>query len=238
MKKLFAAALIELALAQPAFAASPLSKIVTPDLLGVTIKFAEHQIGVPARKEKVDGLGILHHYYERQGCSIFVGTKDDKVVSVGANIPKKGGKCDIDVSNIVNKPGTMASKTVFKDYAWRGILHFTNDQIPSCNACGEGTFNAMIDGYSALGSVDIRLEGFEDDKWEAFADYMLKNGMDYDERDKLPMTGYDCPLREYDAIGYEYLKNTRVIAIEFGRYGSLQPQCSGAAVHDLILRND
>jgi hypothetical protein len=228
--------LLGFCLNSPAVAAVSLSKIVTPALLGVTLKYAEYESGVPAMREKTDALGTQHNYYERSGCTIFLGIRDNKVVSVGAYVARDH-KCDVNVSSIVNKPGTMASSTVFRNYAWRGKLHFTSTQIPACNGCWEGQFNAMMDGYGALGNVDIRLIGQDSKAWDAYDEYLYSHGMDGDARRKLPMTGDNCPLRRYDEVGYRLLQNTPVIGIEFGRFGSLQPQCSGEAVVELNLRD-
>lgn len=218
------------------YAEAPLSKIVTPAFLGVTLKYAEYEIGVPAMREKKDALGLQHNTYVRDDCYITLGVKNNKVVSVGANV-SKGGKCDVEVGDIVRRPGAMASRTYFRDYAWRGQLHFTSTQIPSCNACGEGSFNAMIDGVGMLGNVDIKLTAEEWSGFSKWNDYLYEHGMDGDARMKLPMTGDNCPLRKFDALGYQLMQNTRVTGIEFGRYGSLQPQCSGEAVVPLELRN-
>ena len=222
----------------PAYAEAPLSKIVTPALLGTTLKYAEYQIGVPAKYELTDGVGIRRNLYERDDCTIFLGVQENKVVSVGAQPiePWKGGKCDIDVSNIVQRRAKVFD-TTFRDYAWRGALHFTSPQIPACNACREGSFNAMIDGVGALNNIDIRLIARENDGYNKWNSHLYDRGIDGDVRRHMPMTGENCPLRRLDALGYELMQNTPVVGIEYGRNRSLQPQCNGKAVTDLELRN-
>lgn len=221
-----------------AYAEAPLSKIVTPALLGTTLKYAEYQIGVPAMHGLKDGVGIRRNLYERDNCTIFLGLKDNKVVSVGAQPvdPWKGGKCDIDVSEIVKRPAKVFD-TTFRDYAWRGTLHFTSPQIPSCNSCNEGGFNAMIDGVGVLNNIDIRLIARENDGFSKWNNYLYDHGIDGDVRMHMPMTGDNCPLRRFDRLGFQLLQNTPVIGIEYGRYRSLQPQCNGEAVTNLELRN-
>ena len=222
----------------PAYAEAPLSEIVTPAILGTTLKYAEYQIGVPAKHELTDGVGVRRNLYERDNCTIFLGVKDNKVVSVGAQPVdlRQGGKCDIDVSNIVNRPAKVF-ETTFQDYVWRGTLHFTSPQIPSCNACNEGRFNAMIDGVGALDNIDIRLIARENDGFSKWNNYLYEHGIDGDVRMHMPMTGDNCPLRPFDTLGYQLMQNTPVIGIEYGRYRSLQPQCNGQAVTNLERRN-
>lgn len=229
--------LIAYATSTPILANTSLNKIVTPKLLGTNLRYAEHLIGSPPMRDGVDGVGVKRYFYNLNGCSVFIGSKDDKVVSVGAYISEKND-CDIDVSEIVNKQNTMASTTILSDYAHRGDLHFTNTNIPSCNACREGEFNAIIDGVGALNYTDIRLISKETNQWDKFNQYLYSSGMDGDARMALPMDGNSCPLRKYDGIGYKLLSNSKVIGIEFGRFGSLQPQCNGEAVHELNLRHD
>jgi hypothetical protein len=43
-----------------------------------------------------------------------------------------------------------------------GPLHFTDRQLPACNAWGEGTFSAAVDGVAALGNLVDQLTGWID----------------------------------------------------------------------------
>lgn len=219
-------------------AAAPINKIVNPGFLGVTVKYAEFMIGSPAMREKIDDLGFQRNTYERGDCYIDVGIKNDKVVSVGMYFePKKG--CDVDVSNIVNRQGvSMDSMTRFKDYAWRGELHFTSPQFPSCNACGEGPFYATIDGTGAMGYLSVQLTGDaygSGSQYDAWMSLLERNGV---EGHSLPLTAENCPLRRFDAQAFNLLKNTRVTGIAFSSSlnRALQPECSGKTVWSLNLR--
>ena len=224
---------------QIALAAAPLNKIVNPGFLGVTVKYAELLIGSPAMREKMDDLGFQRNVYERDGCYIDVGVKNDKVISVGMYFqPEKG--CDVDVSEIVSRPGVKGSNTRFKDYAGRGDLHFTDPQLPSCNACGEGSFNATIDGVSALGMLSVQLTGDTygpGNNRDAWRDLLRKNGIDGTRENALPSTAEDCPLRRFGKQAFSLVKDARVTGIAYSRtHRALQPECSGKTVWPLIMR--
>ena len=224
-----------------AYAEAQLSKVVSPSLIGVTLKYAEALIGTPAMNEMTDQFGTQRNDYMLGNCPIGLGVKDGKVVSVSASIDPAAG-CDFDVSGIVQKSspsGIMASTTIFKDYAWRGQLHFTDPQLPSCNACGEGTFNAAVDGVGALGNLDVQLTGWTDSQgYEEWRDLLREAGIGNIPENTFPMTRANCPLVPLDAQAFELLKNTKVRGIAFGRdrVSAIQPLCSGAAVHELNLR--
>ena len=91
-------------------------------------------------------------------------------------------------------------------------------------ACGEGFPQALIDGYSASGSFDVGLGGWDSlskaDRWLGAI-----RASDIDE-DALPFSGHNCPLRRFDALGYMTMADTPVESIEFGRTGAVQPACS------------
>lgn len=239
----FLIVLFGFSISNKALASTSLDEIVTPDMLGVTVKYAEHKIGVPAMREKIDELGFQRNSYELNGCYISIGIKNSEVVSIGMYFqPEKG--CDVDVSSVMHRSSGVirGSSTTFKDYAWRGQLHFTDPQIPSCNACGEGTFYAMIDGYGALGYLSVKLSADTygpGNNHRAWRD-MLGQNLGYEEFDNLPLTAKNCQLRNFDGQAFELLKDTKVTGIEYSRstlYPSpLQPQCSGKTVHSLILR--
>lgn len=224
-----------------AHAEAQLSKIVSPSLIGVTLKYAEALIGIPAMTEITDQFGTQRNVYMLGKCPIKLGVKAGKVVSVSASIDSTVG-CDFDVSGIVQKSSsseTMASTTTFKDYAWRGQLHFTDPQLPSCNACDEGTFNAAVDGIGALGNLDVQLTGWTDSQgYEEWRDLLRKAGIGDIPENSFPMTRATCPLVPFDAQAFELLKNTKVRGIAFGRdrVSAIQPLCSGAAVHELNRR--
>ncbi|RRU02341.1 hypothetical protein [Stenotrophomonas sp. 278] len=222
-----------------------LDEVVNPSMLGKTLKYAEFKIGSPAMREFTDDLGIRRNFYEVNGCTVAVSVSNSNVVSVGMSLePTKG--CDLDVNGIAEgaKPGSkatiLASKTTFKDYAWRGPLHFTDPQLPSCNACLEGGFNANIDGVGALGMVSVQLEGATytpDSRYQDWRSLLRNNGIDGTDSDALPITSSTCPLRRFDHQAYQLLKNTKVIGISFSRTSEvLQPQCSGKTVWPLIHR--
>lgn len=241
MKKLVTATFILVAAfgfsyAQEASAAAPLIKIVNPSFLGVTVKYAEFMIGSPAMREKIDDLGFQRNTYELGDCYINVGIKNDKVVSVGMYFqPDKG--CDVDVSDIVNRPSVRGSMTRFKDYERWGDLHITDPQLPSCNACGEGSFYATIDGVGAMGYLSVQLTGDSygsGSQHDAWRNLLRINGV---EGDSLPLAADNCPLRRFDAQAFSLLKNTPVTGIAFSRtHRALQPECSGKTVWSLILR--
>ena len=224
---------------QVAAAAAPLDKIVNPSFLGVTVKYAEFMIGVPAMREKIDDLGFQRNLYERDGCYIQLGVKSGQVVSVGMYFNPKNG-CDLDLSDTTNRPGARGSQTTFKDYAWRGPLHFTDPQLPSCNACGEGSFNATVDGVGVMGNVSVQLSADTygpGNKHGAWRDLLRANGIDGTREDSLPLTAENCPLRRFDAQAFNLLKDTRVTGIAFSRTrGALQPACSGTTVWSLNRR--
>lgn len=233
------AALFSFGHLQVASAAAPLNEIVNPSLLGVTVKYAESIIGSPAMYEKVDDLGFQRNLYKRNDCYIRLGIKNKTVVSVGMYFqPEKG--CDVDVSEIVNKAGVRGSMTRFKDYARRGPLYFTSPQLPVCNACGEGSFNATIEGVGMLGNLSVQLSGDTygpGNNYEAWRDLLRSNGIDGSREDALPLTAKNCPLRRFDEQAFSLLKDTRVTGIEFSRTpGALQPECSGKTVWSLIMR--
>lgn len=223
--------LFSLANVPAAFAAAPLNEIVNPKFLGVSLKYAESKIGSPAKYEHTDALGFKRNTYELQKCQIEVGVKDNKVVSVGMYFdPKKG--CDVDVSEIVNKPGSKGSKTRFKDYSWRGELHFTSPQMPPCNACGEGPFYATIDGVGAMGMLTVQLQGdyiAPGSKYDEWTQVIRDSGID---TWKLSQSAQNCELRRFDKQGYALLKDTPVTGIAFSyTHRALQPECSGESVH-------
>lgn len=224
---------------QVAHSAESLNKIVNPSLLGTTVKYAEFLIGAPAMLERMDDVGIQRNSYERKGCYISLGVDNGKVISVGMFFDTAKG-CDLDVSETVNRRGAKGSKTTFKDYAWRGPLHFTDPQLPSCNACGEGSFNALIDGVGVMSNLSIQLSadtygpGNNHDAWRSL---LRKNGIDGSPSKALPLTAENCPLRKFDAQAYEILKNTPVTGIAYSRTPeALQPTCSGETVWSLIRR--
>lgn len=134
----------------------------------------------------------------------------------------------------------MASKTTFRDYAWRGPLHFTDPQLPSCNACGEGSFHAIIDGVGALSMLSVQLEGATytpDSRYDDWRSLLRSNGVDGSDDEALPVTSSNCPLRRFDREAYELLKGTKVTGIAFSRTPEvLQPQCNGKTVWSLIRR--
>ncbi|MEG0007947.1 MAG: hypothetical protein RR721_07995 [Aeromonas sp.] len=234
---------ISLSLSSKALASISLDEIVTPNMLGVTLKYAEHKIGIPAMKEKIDELGFQRNIYELNGCPIDMGVKNGEVVSIGMSFQPNNG-CDVDVSGVMYKPSGVVkgSSTTFKDYAWRGQLHFTDPQMPTCNACWEGLFYATIDGFSALGNISLKLTAYggPESSHRAWKDMLEKNGLSYEEFEKLPLTAQDCPLRHFDEQAFGLLKDTKVTGIEYGRSNMepqpLQPQCSGKTVHSLMLR--
>jgi len=244
--------LVRIAIAAPPFlvgfnakAATSLDEIVNPGMLGKTLKYAEFKIGSPAMREVTDQLGIQRNFYELNGCTVSVGVSNNKVASVGLTLdPSKG--CDLDVSGVAEtpQPGSkakmLASATTFKNYAWRGPLHFTDPQLPSCNACGEGSFNATIDGVGALNMLSVQLEGHSyapGSRYDGWRDLLRANGIDGTQEDILPLTGENCPLRRFDAQAYQLLKDTRVTGIAFSQTREvLQPQCNGKTVWPLTLR--
>lgn len=242
----FLIATIGFSISNKTFASTSLDEIVTPDMLGVTLKYAEHKIGVPAMKEKVDDLGFQRNIYEFNGCYIGIGIKNGEVVSIGMSFqPEKG--CDVDVSGVMyQRSGVIkGSSTTFKDYAWRGQLHFTDPQIPTCNSCWEGLFYATIDGVGALGNISVQLTADAygpESNHRAWKDMLNKNGLSYEEFENLPLAAENCPLRRFDDQAFGLLKDTKVTGIEYGRSNmeprSLQPQCSGKTVHSLMLRGN
>lgn len=215
-------------------AGGALGEIVTPEVLGTNLKYVESLIGRPAMRTMTDALGIERNFYKRGDCYIQVGAKDARVVSVGAdNLGSEG--CDVDVGSLLTGRGhIMASQTKYADYSVRGPLHFTDGQIPGCNACGEGMPYALIDGYSAIGNFDVQLSGDGDyntgSKWR---DIIRDSGVD---DTKLPLTKENCPLRAFDAQGFELMKGLKVTGIAFGVPNALQPVCSGEVIHDQIMR--
>lgn len=213
-----------------------MDQIVTPENLGANLKYVEALIGGPAMRTMKDDLGIERNFYKRGECYIQVNVKEARVVSVGAsNLDAEG--CDVDVGFLLSQGShVMASKTKYADYVVRGPLHFTDGQVPSCNACGEGLSPyALIDGYSAIGNFDVRLSGDGDmDAGEKWRDLIRNSGvLDHN----LPQTKENCPLRAFDAQGFEFLKHTKVTGIVFGIPGNVQPVCSGEAIWDEIRRS-
>jgi hypothetical protein len=201
-------------------------QIVSPGSLGANLAYVENQIGQPAKFTRVDGLGITRNLYEVSGCVVNVGVLEGKVVSIGMML--KPNVCDLDVSEILGvRSPILASATTYRDWSSRGQLHFTDDQIPSCNACGEGFPNAIIDGYSAGGLFDIMLSGWGDfSKASQWKDAIWNSGIDLD---KLPTTK-ECPLRQFDGLAYSLMADTPVEGVEFGRIGAVQPVCSARPV--------
>jgi hypothetical protein len=226
------------------FAATPLSDVVTPGLLGKTLKYAEFKIGSPAMREVTDDLGIQRSTYELNGCIVSLGAQNNNVVSVGMLLnPAKG--CDLDVNGIAQTPPgskskILASNTTFGDYAWRGPLHFTDPQVPLCNACGEGSFNATIDGIGVFGMLSIQLEGAtytRDSNYDEWRSILRSGGIDMTDDNALPVTSENCPLRRFDQQAFPLLKGTKVTGIAFSRTREvLQPQCNGKTVWPLIRR--
>jgi hypothetical protein len=236
---IFLAAVLTIGCSPWAAASTPLDKIVNPSFIGVTVKYAEFAIGVPAMRERTDDLGFQRNTYERDGCYIQLGIKSGQVVSVGMYFNPKIG-CDINAAEATKRPGVRGSQTKFKDYAWRGPLHFTDPQLPSCNACGEGTFNATVDGVGVLNNVSVQLSGdtyAPGNKYDAWRDLLRANGIDGRSEDALPLTAENCPLRRFDAQAFNLLKDVRVTGIAFSRTPeALQPACSGKTVWSLIRR--
>jgi hypothetical protein len=222
-----------------ATAAAPLDKIVHPGFLGVTVKYAEFMISVPAMREKIDDLGFQRNTYERDDFYIQLGVKSGQVVSVGLYFNPKNG-CDLDVSDTIKTSGARGSQTTFENYAWRGTLHFTDPQLPVYNACGEGTFNATVDGIGALDYVSVQLSADTygpGSRWDAWRDLLRANGIDGTRKDLLSKTVENCPLRRFDAQAFNLLKDTRVTGIAFSRAReALQPACSGTTVWSLNMR--
>ncbi|WP_411833525.1 hypothetical protein [Pseudoxanthomonas mexicana] len=200
-----------------------ISKIATPEILGTTVKYAEHLIGSPAMREGADLSGNKINTYRMEKCVIELGIDGSNVVSVRLHLING---CDVDVSDIVNKPNTKATETTFKDYAYRGDLHFTDPQLPSCNACGEGPVYALIDGVGATGNYDIQLGAFGviHDEYQVWRDLLRSAGVD---GDTLPTTAEGCPLRKYDEQAFSLMKDFKVESIAFGQRGYLQPACRG-----------
>jgi len=238
-------ALTALLLGFNAHANPSLNEIVNPAMLGKTLKYAEFKIGSPAMREVTDDLGIQRNFYEVNGCTVVISVSKNNVVSVGMSLePSKG--CDLDVNGIAegsahrSKAKILASKTTFRDYAWRGPLHFTDPQLPSCNACGEGSFHATIDGVGALSMLSVQLEGATytaDSRYDEWRSLLRNSGVDGSDDDALPVTSSNCPLRRFDQEAQELLKGTKVTGIAFSRTPEiLQPQCSGKTVWPLIHR--
>ena len=237
MKRQALAALFSLVALGPALlgtaqAGRPVGEVVSPRLLGRTLKYAEFLIESPAMRERTDALGVQRNTYRLGKCIVELGINDLTVVAVGTYVGYEG--CDLNVSEWVQRKGAKASKTRLKDYAHWGPLHFTDAQLPSCNACGEGGVSALIDGTSVMGNYEIQLvadgEAQARSEWR---DLLAKAGVD---GDSLPLTGMGCPLRQFDAQAFNLMKDYLVSSIAFGKRGALQPACSGKAVHSLILR--
>ncbi|MFM5231315.1 hypothetical protein ACET9H_18965 [Aeromonas media] len=241
----FLVTMTSFSISSKAIASSSLDEIVTPNMIGVTLKYAEYKIGVPAMKEKIDDLGFQRNSYELNGCYIYMGIKNGEVVSIGMSFQPEIG-CDVNVSGVMYQPSGFikGSSTTFKDYAWRGQLHFTDPQIPTCNACWEGMFYATIDGSSASNYISLKLTAYggPESNHRAWKDMLENNGLNYEELDRLPLAAENCPLRRFDVQAFGLLKDTKVTGIEYGRSNvdpqPLQPQCSGKTVHSLMLRSN
>ncbi len=201
-------------------------QVVNPASLGTNFAYLESIIGRPAKFTDVDVLGITRNRYEVSGCFLEVGVREGKVVSVGMML--NPNTCDLDVSGLLGTASpTLASATTYRDWSSRGQLHFTDVQIPGCNACGEGFPNAIIDGTSASGLFDIKLSGWADlSKADPWKEAIRESGLDLNS---LPITK-DCPLREFDGLAYSLMADTPVDGIEFGRIGAVQPVCSASPV--------
>lgn len=212
--------------AQPSRAAT-LERVVSPDILGSNSSFVENLLGQPARHTALDGMGVTRNTYEIGDCTLHTGVVEGRVVSVRLNLIP--GVCDIDVRELLGRPAsTMASSTTYGDWSTRGALHFTDLQMPSCNACWESYPYALIDGTSAQGSFDILLNGMGDwGRADVWHEAVRRSGLDLES---LPNTGRGCPLRAFDEIGSMQMGATRVDTIEFGRRDAVQPACSARPV--------
>lgn len=242
----FLIAIVGFSISNKTYASTSLDEIVTPSMLGVTVKYAEYKIGVPAKREKIDDLGFQRNIYDLNGCYISIGIKNGEVVSIGMSFQPENG-CDVDVSGMMYRPSGVikGSSTTFKDYAWRGQLHFTDPQIPTCNGCWEGIFYATIDGFSALGNISVQLTADSygpESGHRAWRDMLDKNNLGNEKFENLPLTAENCPLRRFDEQAFNLFKDTKVAGIEYGRSNMepspLQPQCSGKTVHSLMLRGN
>lgn len=214
--------------------------IVNRSILGVSQKYAEFKIGSPAITEKTDSLGIQRNLYEVGQCYVTLGIRNSEVVSVRMYAYKD--KCDLDLSDDIffGRPGTMLTDTTFEDWARLGTLHFVTPGLPSCNACGETDIDVygLVDAVGVTGMVEVQVggNGFGNNAarkgYDIWREMLRRAGID---GDKLPTSGSDCPLRQFDRQAYQLMKDFKVSSIGYGRPNTLQPACS--AVTDQQYRS-
>ncbi|KWU24759.1 hypothetical protein [Burkholderia cenocepacia] len=214
-----------------AFAEAPLSRIVTPRIIGTTLKYAEFQIGSPAMLEWKDALGIQRNLYERGDCRVILGLRDEKVVSVSLDMIRSSA-CDIDAGPLSfdHLKGRRVTQTTINDWLWRGRPTFSDPSLPSCNACQETPIDvyALFEAVGVTGNLELQLgsdtAGKGHEKWR---DMLYAAGVD---GDKLPMNAENCPLQRFDAQALELMGTEHVSSIAIGQRGTLAPACSAAAI--------
>lgn len=202
---------------------SAIQRVISPSAIGTTLAYTEHLLGTPAMRSNVDPIGVTRNIYQVGDCTVSVGVKNGKVVAVGMWL--KPGACDIEVSGLLfQQRPVMASSTRYRDWSQRGPLHFVDEQIPSCNACGEGFPMAYVNGTSAGGLFDVMLSGWDNlDKADPWKDAIRNSGINLE---RLPITKDNCPLQRFDDLGARTMGNTPVESIQFGERGTLQPVCN------------
>jgi hypothetical protein len=207
-----------------------IQELVSRYTLGITQKYAEFKIGSPAITEKTDSLGIQRNLYKVGQCLVTLGIKNSEVVSVRMNASK--AKCDLDVSDeFLSKRRKMLTDTTFDDWAQRfGTLHFTDPDIPGCNACEESDFDVYgrVDASGVFGMIEVQVGGDSSGTaaskgHEAWREMLSRAGIDGND---LPISGLDCPLRQFDTLAFQLMKTAKIISIGFGRPNTLQPECS------------
>lgn len=198
------------------------AEIVNPKSLGITIEYAENVIDSPPMKISTNLAGTQINLYRMGECTVALGIKNGEVISVSGQLSHD--TCDINVKPIIGGPNRKASNTRIQDYAARGKLHFTAIQIPTCMSCGEGIFYALIDAVSATGNYEVQLTARTNAGYRMWWSLLLRVGL---VSSSLPITGYNCPLREFDPQALLLMKGQQVSSIAFGKPGSLQPRCRG-----------
>lgn len=214
-------------------------EVVSRNIIGVTQKYAEFKIGSPAITEKTDSLGIQRNLYQVGKCYVTLGIQNSVVVSVRMYASK--GTCDLNLSDEYpfGKPGKMLTETTFEDWSRLGSLHFVDPGLPSCNACGEaGRFvYGLIDAVGANGMIEVQVGGGGSGNDAATKGYSAWRDILSDARidgESLPISGKNCPLRQFDKQAFHLMKSTKITSIGYGRSNTMQPACS--ATTDQRLR--
>jgi len=210
-----------------------LERVVNPGILGTNMSYVEHLLGVPARTTDIDPLGYTRLTYEIGRCTVSVGARESKAVSVGTNLIT--GHCDVEVSLHVNSGRPIyASETTYADWARRGgAYHFVSEAFASCNACGDANPPSMYTiGNGGAGYFDVAVGGWDDyEAADPWFDAIARANLD---TDSLPTSADSCPLAQFSRVGLSAMSSTRVRWIEFGKAGAVQPACNPRTARRII----